>query len=224
MYGWIIFALILLGLLAILFIPLSVSVSAADNAPLTIRLQILFFRFSLYPKKRKTYRRMSARAWKKKKQAARLKKSKKQSKKASESKKAKKTTKDHIRLFRLLLSLLSRTHKGLLSAFRIRLCRIYVAVGTEDAAKTAITYGIVAQVLATILEITDQFVRTRRAKECVRIYPDFCAQKILFDISLFFTSNLFHLAIYALKAAMAYMQIKAEQTKKNKPVEDTNNG
>ncbi len=224
MYGWIIFTLILLGLLAILFIPLSVSVSAADNAPLTVRLHILCFRFSLHPKRRKTYRRMSARAWKKKKQAARLKKSKKQSKKASESKKAKKTTKDSIRLFRLLLSLLSKTHKGLLSAFRIRLCRVYVAVGTEDAAKTAISYGIIVQVLAAILEITDQFVRTRRAKESVRIYPDFCSQKILFDISLLFTSNLFHLVIYALKAAMAYMQIKADQTKKNKPVEDTNNG
>jgi hypothetical protein len=217
MYGWIIFALILLGLLAILFIPLSVSISAADNAPLTVRLHILFFRFSLYPKKRKTYRRMSARAWERKKQAARVKKRKKQSKKVAESKKAKKTTKDHIRLFRLLLSLLSRTRKGLLSAFRIRLCRVYVAVGTEDAAKTAILYGAVSQTTAILLELCERFLWCKRNKRRVNVTADFCGTESSLRALVRLDSNLFRLLRLAIAAGLVFLKQKLQNNKTVQP-------
>ena len=90
----------------------------------------------------------------------------------------------NLRLVRLLLHLIRDIYRPIISAIRIRVDRLFVSVGTEDAAKTAILYGVAAQGAAYILALLDSFTKTRINNEETAVIADFTATKTVTDIKI----------------------------------------
>jgi hypothetical protein len=86
--------------------------------------------------------------------------------------------------------------------FRVRSFRI--SVGTDNAAKTAILYGVVAESAACILEVIDkQFVNIQYDVNAVSIVPNFVSEKSATDID-------FELSVSIFKALRIYQRVLDE--------------
>ncbi len=119
---------------------------------------------------------------KKKKEAA---KAKKKADKAAGKVKPKKPIGEIIDMIRDLVAVaVLRFAKHL----RIRIARLHIAVGTGDAASTAILYGAIAPAVACIAAYLDSTSTLRHpAKSDVDIHADYLSEKMQIDIEIGFS-------------------------------------
>ena len=70
---------------------------------------------------------------------------------------------------------------------KIKVNRMYVTVGSKDAAQTAIRYGIIVQLATYILDfIETRFNRVERKAGAMQIAPDYLSEKTHADIDIVF--------------------------------------
>lgn len=163
-----IFLLILAGLvlllLFLLFLP--VRLYLCYNGKLTVKLKILCFSFSLYPKKKK---------WKMKDHLPEYQRKKKSKKKATQSH-VKKEKQEDSRPFmekisdlleyvtrlldRVILPLLGRLKQHL----TVRISRFEIVIGSEDAAKSALLYASAVNAGYALLAFLDEHAKLKKGK------------------------------------------------------------
>ncbi|MBQ5389512.1 MAG: DUF2953 domain-containing protein [Clostridia bacterium] len=176
------------------------------NEELSVKLNIYGIKIPLYPQNKKKVR------------VGRFKKgyptpkTKKESSKTTEKPKDKEASKEKIALsdqittiIALIKLLLSRIFKHL----RLDVSRIVVTVGAEDAAKCAITYGIVSQSVAYLLEFLDHNlnIHKKRGGE-IHVYCDFTEEKVSYDIFLSASMTVWQILDIGISLAYNYLKGK----------------
>ena len=208
MTGLIIFLAILLFFLFLLSIRLKITIEYNDSLCVYVRI-LYFIRIPITPGKEKRLKlseysdKKIARRDRAKQEKAVQKEQKKQEKKAKKAEKKKRLKEHpeeakHERTLSENLSLIIDVVKVLLGRFfrhlRIDLSRIHISVASEDAAQTAILYGIVSQSVAYLLELLGHFktVSTPDLSD-VSVTPNWVSEQTEVDIKLSFSLRIGHL-------------------------------
>ena len=199
---------------------------------LKLSVKVLFLDLKILPKREKKidpkdfsprkYRRMVKKKQKKELRAYRKKQKKKQAKleKKALAKEKKKTGEkpsashgkssllDNVNLIKELVSLVcGRFTKKL----RIKLTRINIVIGTDDAAKTAILYGLVSQSVAYTLEILDRVTNLAYTENAeVSVDTDFLATKPTADVCISFSLRVCNLFDIAFRALGRFVSVKSK--------------
>ena len=134
-------------------------------------------------RKRRAARRALAkrqRADRKKPLRAQKKKAKNAALKASGTPKP--SVSDRIGMVTELIKRLYRVSRG---KMHVRIKRLYVAVATDDAAKTAILYGVAVQGVSYLTAWAEEhLVHLERDEEAVAVMPDYLSEKTRLDIDI----------------------------------------
>lgn len=213
---------VLLAFLLLMLLRIKLFITYREDVALTAGA--LGLRIRLFPRPKKVkWRRYSPKKAKKlqdkqeKKQAAKAakkakkkaeKKARKEAEKTSPSKKRKKTLTDKIRFVRALLAAVTRkTHRHL----RLQTARLHIRVASDDAAKTAILYGVVCQSVAYLLAALDNVTKLKSTTTQVSVEPDFLAEKSSADVRIVLSVRVFGALMILLGAALAYVKHKFER-------------
>ncbi len=142
----------------------------------------------------------------KKKAALKEQKKKEKEKEAAEGKKQPKPNiKENLEMILTLLKKLYAVTRG---KFKLRLRRMHVAIGTGDAAQTAILYGVVVQSASYILNfLNEKLIPMKKREGAVDIYPDYTASKTTVDVDI--TCSFKIRSIIAIGAGMALTFLSA---------------
>ncbi|MBQ8207683.1 MAG: DUF2953 domain-containing protein [Clostridia bacterium] len=204
---------ILLFLTLILFIRIRFIIDF-HGEDICLTLKILGIPIRLMPKKEKRQRiRLSDYSYKaiqrqrkkeeKKNAKAALKAEKRSAKKAKEPPKEKQPLSDTISLIAELVKYLLGKFLGHL---RIDVTEIKIAVGSEDAARTAIMYGIINQAAAALLDILGAITNVKKnRKNEIAVYADFTSEKIKADINIGFSLRIGHVFSIAIGTLFRYI-------------------
>lgn len=146
-------------------------------------------------KREKKQREKEARKAQKKAEKKELKQKKKQEKR--QKKKSHASDKGSGRTLSENISLIIDVVKALLGSFfghlRIDLSRIHISIAGEDAAQTAILYGVVCQSVAYLLEIMKKIKTVHPPDPAdVSVTPDWIGEKSQIDIKLSFSLRVWH--------------------------------
>lgn len=94
----------------------------------------------------------------------------------------------------LVKKILSFFFSRLFGHLRIDVTRIRIIIGSDEAAKTAITYGIAVQAVAYILALLDKVSNVRGLqKRDVYVDVDFLSEEIKVDMKIAFSIRLWHI-------------------------------
>ncbi len=162
---------IILLIAAFLAIRINVVVSYKDS--LCVYARVLFIKIPIYPQKEK----------KKKKE----KKEKKPPDKAVEKKEDEKEEKDEkkvspVKILWQMRESILRLIEKFLGYLHFKFIRLKITVGCEDAAKTAIAYGLTTQSVAYLIEILNNISNVDISKHSeIYVKSDFISQKSSFD-------------------------------------------
>lgn len=187
------------------------------DGQLVLSLRILFINIRLVPGKKKVpnpekyspkrYRKMLAKkaAKERKKQEKSRKKLEKKkqteaSKKAlapekkSAPKKPKKSVADILDLVGQILEMVKGLVRSFGKHFRIEAVRLKITVAGEDAAKTAMLYGMVSQGVAYLIEILSTITNFKaKHRENISVEADFLSEKSTADVHLIFRLRVWHI-------------------------------
>ena len=230
-------------LLLTLIIAVRIKVHLKIQDELTLCVSFLGIKFQILPKKKKKYnlkkytlKKIRAReekaaikeaekAKKKSEKAAAKKAAKAEKKKLTKEEKAQKKASrpkitDMLSLFMELLRLLPRTF---LARFHFYVAKLHIVVGSEDAAKTAITYGAITGALYPTLEFLDRHSNLHDKGADIFIDTDYTSEKMKFDCDVAFAMSIFGLLCIALKLGFTFLKewikIKPEEPKVNNNIE-----
>lgn len=135
---------------------------------------------------------------------------------------------ENLQMIQTLLKKLYEVTKG---ALKIKVRRMHIAIGTEDAAKTAITYGVVVQSAACLLEFIDtHFAKIKRRDGAMTITPNYLSETTTSDIDIACSIGLrkavsIALAMYSsYKAERKLALAKARYRVKQQEAETKSNG
>lgn len=88
---------------------------------------------------------------------------------------------------------------------RVKLAKLHIRVGSNDAAKTAILYGAVSAAAACLIDNIDEFTRLHRLKrKSVIIEPDFLSDKTEAKINISLSISILGAIATALKMMLKY--------------------
>ena len=208
---------ILLGILLCLFLLLMmrVRVLLAFDDGVRVDLCILFFKFRLYPKKKKKIRVRDYSYKRYRKHLAKRRAKKKEKAGAEEKTKPKLPLRQRISLF---VSLFKGIYEPFLRYFRIDVAKLRIDVATGDAAKTAILTGVVSQSVAYLCAILDSHTnvgRTYRAE--IAVQPNFLEEHSRAEGKFIF--SLRTVRILEIGVRLSYLFLKNKFTQK---IETTN--
>ena len=232
MIGWIVFGCIVLLFVLLFTVHAYVTIEAADELALTVR--ILGIPIRILPKKPKKYKishytlkKIRKREAKEAKQAEKKarqqaeKRAKKAQKKAEKKAAAAQMTRAERRAAKAakkakkpaltdMISLVAKVAKLFFSRFfgklHIRVARIHLRVGGGDAMTAAVTYGIVNQAVAYLIELLKKISHVDGLKKAdITIRPDFLIDKIEYDIMLTFRVSLGNIVGALLHAGWSFL-------------------
>lgn len=229
-------ALIIIGVVMLIFIGIlalkaTLKIEYRDEVALSVR--VLCFEMGILPKKKpkpldpskmtpKKYRKLLEKKKKREQQQALKKKQraekKKQKKAQNEKRKSvqelaqahkqpkKRSLLENISLIKEILAVvLGRFSRHL----RIKLTRIRLVIGTDDAAKTAMIYGAAAAGVACITEMLDNVTNIEYTTDAdVSVEADFLSERIDVDVKIEISLRVWHLLDIALRAVGAFIKNK----------------
>ena len=177
--------LIILAIVAfftfLLFVNVSLIVEQKEKTALI--LKILFFKINLLEKRskklKKSMSKKEAQKIKDKLEKEKKKKKKKEKREKEESgEEEKKTPSDILFIIQTVADILKSVISGLSKYLRIKLAKIYVKVGTPDAATTAIAYGAITQGINVIMPLLEQTRNFSQSKNCkFNVEADFTSEE-----------------------------------------------
>ena len=234
MIFWLILGIILALIVSVFFIWVKIIIRCDvcpnepnEDGPVTVWLKILFLKMQLYPQKKKkvNIKKFKIKRFRKMRRAEekklRLKKKKDELKKAKAKKaetakpesatpKSKKKLSENVSfVFDLLKNVVAKVLKAFYGYIRLDICRFDVKVATDDAAKTAVTYGIVSQCVSYILQLLYETSHTEKTKECtISVEPDFLSEKTEAHILIRLGLRVWHFPALGVKALLGFLKIK----------------
>ncbi len=153
-------------------------------------------------KKEVRKRKKAARAAMKKREKSRQKALKKKQQKAQSAQISSPTLTQNIDTVLTLLKKLREVTRGKLT---LHIRRMKIAVGSEDAAKTAILYGLILQSTAYLLEWAKEcFAQVRSAPGRIAIIPDYTSERCRAEIDLACYLSLSQALGIAIRMLIAY--------------------
>lgn len=190
-------------------------------------VQVLFIKFSIYPKKKRKHnpkhfrikrfrrrvkrnvRRADSKAEKKRLKAEKN-KSKQNKNAASEEGSPNGAGGKKKRAIKPLVRMLLRIIKVFIKKFprylHITVSRLVIGVATEDAATTAVTYGYVvqsAQYLITYIKLNSNLKESRKA--VVSVYPDFTSEKSTVELDVTMSIRVWQVIALGISLVIAYL-------------------
>lgn len=183
------------------------------NDAILVFLQFFFLRFTLYPKEKKiNLKEFSAKGINKK-----LKKDSViiEKKKASESKKRgnkdkKKKLAGVVETLELVSELLTQIVGRFLKYLRIKAARVRVTVATDDAAKTALQYGLAVQAVQYILTILENVTNFSVEKNGeISVDCDYCSEKPIIDLDISLSIRVWQFLALLLRAGAVFVTRKS---------------
>lgn len=227
---WIVLG-ILLFLCALILIPVSIKIGYKEDVTLSVGVPGIYF--PILPKKEKKAKPLSKKKYEKlllkdaerteKKRLADQKKAqkKKDAVKAKQAEKEQKAKDAEMADEPSTMSLILRIVGGVLDTFfgklRVKIARVNIVVGGPDAAKTALTYGIVSQGVAYLMELIATKTKMTRAKNTyVSVVPDFLASKTTADLLIIFRLRLIDLLSTGIVFFIRFMKEKTASSPKIK--------
>ena len=201
------------------FLKISISVRSASD--LSLKLGVGLLKFTVFPKKEKDIKLSDYKTDKFRRKKAKL--DEKNAKK--KAKKQKKTEKGALReaergegetegkdrdilgladtVFELVSVFLSRFGRHL----HIKVRRLVIIIGSEDAAATALLYGAVCGTVQCIIELLDNCFHTKFSKNAaVDVVPDFTSQKTAADVDITFSLRLWQILDMLIRTGAAYIK------------------
>ena len=124
-------------------------------------------------------------------------------------KKKKKTLSDTVDLVIFILELIKGIFGEFLRYAKIKLCYIDVKIASDDAASTALLYGVASTAIYSALEFFDTFVLLSKNYKKVSVYPDFTSTDSKAKLKIVIKLKPIHLIL----AAMHLLPILASQKK-----------
>ncbi len=229
MTGLWIFLGILAFLCALILIPVSIKIGYDTEVTLSVGAFGIYL--PLYPKKKKKPKLLSRKKYlrllqkdeeraEKKRLAAQEKAKKKRD--AKEAKKAEAEKKlppsemeDEPSVMKILLRIVGGVLDHFFGRLRVKIARLRITVGGPDAAKTAITYGIVSQSVAYLMElIVNKTKFSRKKNTYVSVTPDFLSRKTTADLLIVFQLSLLDLIATGLVLLVRFIKEKTAGTPK----------
>lgn len=244
MRGWLIFGIILLCLWLIGRI--RARVVLIYNGELALSVKVLGKTIKILPKKpRKAldpddfspekYRKLLAKEAKAqaKKDAKKAKKAAKKKAKAEEKKRSeqasanepsrkKKSIADILDLVYMGLDALRSLGRSFGKRFEIEAVKLHITVGSEDAAQTALLYGILSQAVAYVLEFLSLRTNLRIKKKNrgnILVDADFTAETITADLHLIFKLRVWHFFAMAFSALGGVIKNRLASQKRSSQAE-----
>lgn len=205
LFAWIIIGILLfIALLLLIFLTAKVELVISYTNELKVYAKFLFWRFKLYPEK-------------KKKKQKKGKKPVKPTFKPPVKKEEKKKTDVISKLYEyrtVVIEIIKEFSKKL----HFRFVNINIKVATDDAAKTAIVYSLATQGVSYLLSFLDSFSNVDITnKSSINIYTDFLSDESELNGSVHLYSRVFHSIPILIKIVKLITQIKLKS-------EDTKNG
>lgn len=198
---WIWILLAVLGLFASLAF-LAVRIEIEYNDSLRVVLRIGGVPMLLYPAKKKKLRLSDYDI--KKLKRKRKKKSAKKAKKPSP--KAKSEKQDIAGAIELIINIVYRIIKKTRGYLRVDLDRLYISVGAEDAAKTAVLYGVVSQLASYLLELLKSAAEFHLEAENVFVGADFISGKTDAEIAVRLRLRVWQVLSLLISAGFAFVE------------------
>ena len=225
---WIVLG-ILLFLCALILIPVSIKIGYKEDVTLSVGVPGIYF--PILPKKEKKAKPLSKKKYEKlllkdaeraeKKRLADQKKAqkKKDAAKAKQAEKEQKAKDAEMADEPSTMSLILRIVGGVLDTFfgklHVKIARVNIVVGGPDAAKTALTYGIVSQGVAYLMELIATKTKMTRARNTyVSVVPDFLASKTTADLLIIFRLRLIDLLSTGIVFFIRFMKEKTASAPK----------
>ena len=215
----------------IIIFTVRVKVGIEANEKFSLWVSFLGIRYTIFPKKPKKYKlrdytpkkiaerdRKAAEAARKKAAAKAKKRAERQAKKRQKKAADKNlTAKQRRAKFReelakwpriddsadLLITVLEKFFTSFAGRFHFHVARIRIAVGSENAARTALLTTVIDSSLDPLLFFIDRHSNlhvSRNADVCV--YPDFLSEKIKYDVKLAFSMSLGSFLLTVIKTAI----------------------
>mgnify|MGYP003290890477 CR=1 FL=1 len=200
-----IFLWIFLGILIFfaLLALLNVHLILEYQEDVTLTLSVLFFKYALFPSKKKKETPSGPKKQRKEK--------KKEVSSNGETKPKEKGVLEKLSTLRDLLGVLLKKTLGHL---QVRASRIRIRVATGDAASTAILFGAVNAGMVFLLETLDRFVKIKTySGDDIEVRPDYLAEKTTVDVRLLFSLRVWHLCDILLKTFMAHIHSKKKKVR-----------
>ena len=170
----------------ILFLKVNINIVYSDDLFSDVR--ILFFRYPLYPEPPekidpKDFSIKNLR--KRKKQLHNKQKEQPKMKPAHKGKSAKEEVNKILDYLRALYLLLKYVASPLGKHLRVRISRLDIAIGGDDAADIAVTYGMVTQAISYVLGWVDHVTNLKVDRQnSINVRPDYVSTEIKADIKI----------------------------------------
>ncbi len=215
-------------IVALMFLRVTVIIEADESA--RVYLKILFVKIKLVPGERKKIKLSKYKSKKfksqqekeklkelkkqqKKEQAAAKKKKKKEAAKQKELEnpkpKQKKSVSDILDLVGLVGKLVGTFFSRFAKRLRLDLTRIHITLGGEDAASTAISYGIVCQSVQYLVAGLDNITNIKpKNKKDIQINANFLSDKTEIDIKLAASLRVWHVFDMLFAVAVKFVREK----------------
>ncbi len=115
----------------------------------------------------------------------------------------------------MILALVKKLYEVTRGRLRIRVRRMHIKVGADDAAKTAILYGVILQNASCLLNLIEyKFTPIKREDGEMQIEPDYLSGKCSADIDITCSVKFRHVIGIALTMLTAFRREKDIATKK----------
>ncbi|MBE6651595.1 MAG: DUF2953 domain-containing protein [Ruminococcaceae bacterium] len=112
-----------------------------------------------------------------------------------DGKKKKLTPSDIIDLISFVGSLIRAVLGEFFTYARLKICNIRIAVGSEDAAKTALLYGTLSSALYTAIEFLDSLMTVKKNYKHIGIEPDFTLDSCRVKFKIVLKIKIIHLLL-----------------------------
>ena len=123
--------------------------------------------------------------------------------------------KDEPSAIRIVLRIVSGVLDTFFGKLRVKIARVNIVVGGPDAAKTALTYGIVSQGVAYLMELISYKTKMTRARNTyVSVVPDFLAKTTTADLLIIFRLRLIDLLSTGIVFFIRFMKEKTASAPK----------
>lgn len=223
-------ALVIIALLA-----LNLTFIIAYENEFSFSIKVLFFRFKLFPKKKKKikpgdYSPEAIEKRKKKEEAKKAKKEEKKKKKAEKKKKKNKKDKEENKeggapgkkkktdipaLINMIKNIASAVFERFPKYLKVNIKKLHLKVGTDDAAKTATTYGAVTAALPILLEFINCHAKLKQyKKDAISVVPDFVSGQSDAQVDIRISIRVISAVIIGIAALRAFLKSKDEQKEK----------
>lgn len=188
-------------------------------------IYVLFFRFMLYPAKKKkiklsdySIKNIRKKEKKEKKEKQKPKKTAKKgtgkSKAAGEKAETEKLTfGDTVSLTRTIVSMIRVSTRRFIKYLRVKILKLRVRVSADDASETAILYGAASQSMAYLLAFFDECLSVKyRGCDTVGVWADFTCKGFAADVDIVLSLRVWQ--IIAMLAEQAVEFIKRNNRRK----------